>query len=512
MILQPFCLFSIKRLYLHKYLIFKGNFLFYVSENSALDVTRIHLSKSLDPSRRAELGQFMTPNAIASFMSSLFSYCKNIKLIDPGAGIGSLTSAFIEASLKHNCNVEVHAWEIDSTLIPILESTIKSWEKQNSENIRYQIHNDDFINDAVFQVRMGNDSFFTHAILNPPYKKINSHSKHRRLLSEIGIETVNMYSAFISLCISLLAEKGELVAIIPRSFCNGLYYLPFRRFLLEKTAIKQIHLFKSRNRAFKDDNVLQENIIIHLVKGTELKQVIISNSFDADFSDYSEHKCDYLSVVDTSSHNKFIHIPTNESEHNAPIICTHKLSEIGLEVSTGPVIDFRVKDFLTKNITSDSIPLLYSFNFSDGKFIWPKEHKKPNALKPSAIINKQLMPNGNYVLVKRFSSKEEKKRLVAFHLSPKDLDSDLIGFENHLNVFHSSKSGIDEYLARGLTVFLNSSIIDNYFRVFSGHTQVNATDLRTILYPSRDVLIKLGKKTLSFSNNQESIDNLIKEI
>jgi adenine-specific DNA-methyltransferase len=130
----------------------------------------------------------------------------------------------------------------------------------------------------------------------------------------------------------------------------------------------------------------------------------------------------------------------------------------------------------------------------------------------SSEIKNLLMPKGNYVLVKRFSSKEEKRRLVAFYLSPDNLDSDLIGFENHLNVFHLSKKGIDEYLARGLTVFLNSTIIDQHFRVFSGHTQVNATDLRTIRYPSREKLIKLGRKSLNSPNDQLSIDNLIRNI
>lgn len=486
--------------------------MFTPSAYSILDVTRKEVSKSLDPKRRTEFGQYMTPNSIASFMASLFTYGKKIKLIDPGAGIGSLTSAFLESSLIHNSTVDVEAWEIDKSLISYLEATINHWKKISKGTINYQIRSEDFIDYVTFFLGMGSDKNYTHAILNPPYKKINSQSKHRRLLSDVGIETVNMYSAFVALCINLLADKGELVAIIPRSFCNGPYYLPFRKLLLEKTSIKQIHLFKSRNRAFSDDDVLQENIIIYLVKGAHFKNVIISNSLDAEFHDYVEHKCDYFSVVDKNSTNKFIHIPSNESEHSAPNICTHTLSEIGLDVSTGPVVDFRAKEYLLKNISNKSIPLIYAFNFVDGKLIWPKDHKKPNALEMSPDIKKQLMPKGNYVLVKRFSSKEEKRRLVAFHLSPDDLDSDLIGFENHLNVYHSSKEGINEFLARGLTVFLNSTIIDNHFRVFSGHTQVNATDLRTIRYPSREQLIKLGEKSLNIPNDQQSIDNLIKEI
>ena len=31
----------------------------------------------------------------------------------------------------------------------------------------------------------------------------------------------------------------------------------------------------------------------------------------------------------------------------------------------------------------------------------------------------------------------------------------MLGFENHLNVFHENKRGLPEALARGLAVFLN---------------------------------------------------------
>ncbi len=72
-------------------------------------------------------------------------------------------------------------------------------------------------------------------------------------------------------------------------------------------------------------------------------------------------------------------------------------------------------------------------------------------------------------------------------------DASLIGIDNHLNVLHNHRRGLPEMLARGLAVYLNTTAVDEYFRRFNGHTQVNATDLRLIKYPSRDVLVKLGE-------------------
>ena len=41
-------------------------------------------------------------------------------------------------------------------------------------------------------------------------------------------------------------------------------------------------------------------------------------------------------------------------------------------------------------------------------------------------------------------------------------------------------------------VFLNSDLVDRYFRTFNGHTQVNATDLKQMYYPSINDLRELG--------------------
>jgi adenine-specific DNA-methyltransferase len=84
-----------------------------------------------------------------------------------------------------------------------------------------------------------------------------------------------------------------------------------------------------------------------------------------------------------------------------------------------------------------------------------------------------------------------------------------VGFENHLNYFHASGHGLDRSLAVGLFAFLNSTVVDQYFRRFSGHTQVNATDLRTLAYPDRDTLQAMGREMKALDLSQEEIDELV---
>ena len=135
--------------------------------------------------------------------------------------------------------------------------------------------------------------------------------------------------------------------------------------------------------------------------------------------------------------------------------------------------------------------------------------KKPNAIKVSDYSRKWLWENkGHFVITKRFSSKEEKRRIVA-SVYDASLPGDLIGFENHLNVIHTNQKGISKELALGLYLFLNSTLIDRYFRQFNGHTQVNANDLRSLHYPSMETLENMGKQVKQIPLPLNIVDNII---
>lgn len=487
-----------------------------------IDQVRREASSLLDSQRRSDLGQYMTPSPIAAFMASLFSYNGQARLLDAGAGVGSLTSAFFDKALQEGTSVDAETWEIDNILGGYLKITLDEYVQHGQGRIKAHIHASDFIEDAAFSIQFDCNNRYSHAILNPPYKKICANSKHRKLLRMVGIETVNLYTAFVALTVLLMKKGGEVVAIIPRSFCNGSYYRPFRNLILQTCSIRQLHLFESRNQAFQDDGILQENVIIHLVKGEPQGSVIVSTSYDAKFSDYQQAIFDAAAIVKPTDTEQFIHIPTAAGQTSVPKLCMHTLRDIGLEVCTGPVVDFRLKEYWRDEPAKDTVPLLYPHHFSDGALCWPKAHKKPNALQLTPDVSKGdgskndvskwLMPRGHYVLVKRFSAKEERRRLVAYHLSYEALDAAYIGFENHWNVFHIGKRGMDEDIAKGLATFLNSTVLDEHFRVFSGHTQVNATDLRNMRYPSREQLRKLGQRAKDQPNDQASIDQLLEAL
>lgn len=463
-----------------------------------LDTVRREASARLDPLRRARLGQFLTPMAIAEFMASLFTHWPSeVRLLDPGAGIGSLTEAFAAHFIAHappGARLSVEGYELDPLLLRYLREHVAALgDRVGSCGHRFSavVHDRDFIPEASFRIGLGGPRF-THAILNPPYKKIGAGSEYRRVLREVGIETVNLYTAFLALTIALMADGGEIVAIIPRSFCNGTYFRPFRAFLRERTAITHLHVFESRTHAFADDAVLQENVIVRLVRGAAQGAVRVSSARDPGLSDYRAREVPFAEIVPTGDPEGFIHIPTFAIE-GPPGLFTHTLEDLGLAVCTGPVVDFRMRAHCQALPHGDDAPLLYAHHFPDGRLVWPRTHRKPNALAVNDATRKWLLPRGCYTVTKRFSAKEERRRLVAFVVDPEALPQPLYGFENHLNVFHAGKAGLPEEIAWGLALFLNSSVVDHCFRNFSGHTQVNAADLRGLRYPDRATLVDFGR-------------------
>ena len=469
---------------------------------STIEQTRLRLSKNTEAKKKSQFGQFLTSSRTAAFMVSLFPEDKGrCRLLDAGAGIGSLSAAFLDrwdtAGFDFQ-RVELDAFEIDDSLHSYLNQTLEQY--RNNPRFISTIRKVDFIHAAVDWL---SGSLFaeelqkyTHAILNPPYKKINSNSSHRLALRRVGIETVNLYSAFVALAVALAAPGGQIVAIIPRSFCNGPYYRPFRDFILEHAAIRHLHLFESRNKTFKDDKVLQENIILRLERSGKQGTVTVSTSADDTFTDLTTHKYSFDQIVLPDDSERFIRVPLSpESTIELAPIIRYALADLGINVSTGPVIDFRLKEHLRNLPEAGAVPLLYPCHFSGIGTKWPVTGgKKPNAILCNSDTEKWLYPIGFYCVVRRFTAKEERRRIVASVVDPSALNNaSMLGIENHLNFFHENKGGLPQALAHGLAVFLNSTTIDEYYRCFSGHTQVNATDLKLMKYPNRDSLVEIGK-------------------
>jgi adenine-specific DNA-methyltransferase len=495
---------------------------------SQLDQIGRELNRRHKRYERSQIGQFLTPAAIAQFMACLFERdVQDVRILDAGAGTGILFAAVVDALISRNRrpqSIDVVAYENDEVVLPYLEEALCRCEaacRTSNVGFRGEIRREDFVKAGVALTQQGlfsqQTEWFTHAILNPPYKKINGESETRKLLAMAGMDVSNLYAAFVWLAAKMLNTGGEIVAITPRSFCNGPYFRRFRVALLDMITLRQIHLFESRNKAFSHDDVLQENVIVYAVRsGPEPKNVAISSSEKADFHKVSVRRVPYDHVVLPNDRDAFIHLVLNDDDEDLIEQMEQfrtSLAELGMDVSTGRVVDFRAREYLRLLPEEGTVPLVYPCHFKHGFVRWPVESdKKPNAIVSSEETRDLMVTAGHYVLTKRFSAKEERRRVVAAIYDPHQVEAPLVGFENHLNYFHAAGKGLPSKLAKGLAIYLNSTLFDRYFRLFSGHTQVNATDLRKMRYPTREQLVLLGSNVKSRIPDQEAVDAILEKV
>lgn len=186
----------------------------------------------------------------------------------------------------------------------------------------------------------------------------------------------------------------------------------------------------------------------------------------------------------------------------------------GLCASTGKVVDFRNRDHIAKERPEGTpcVPLVYVGNFPDGVLTHPLDSlgKGQWFLTGDEWAKRQTIPAGSYVVVRRFSAKEERRRVVAY---PLVTDCE-IALENHSSYIHAGTPRHtvplqSPELARGLATWLNSTLIDDWFRGVSGSTQVNARDIKAMPCPDLSDLESLGQKWHP-SMAQDEIDRACK--
>ena len=192
----------------------------------------------------------------------------------------------------------------------------------------------------------------------------------------------------MALSLEMLKPKGEMIFITPRSFCSGLYFKKFRRWLISNGVVDSIHVFDSRKSVFGDMNVLQENVIVKMIAEnptvSKPRQATVSVCFDSKFENINSISFDYEDLFHKKNGDIFIKIPSKQSD----IGVQHAISSwgcsvdsLGLKASTGPVVSFRAKDFLNeKNNDKKCVPLLWMHNLKGFNIEWPLENNRGKEL------------------------------------------------------------------------------------------------------------------------------------
>lgn len=489
----------------------------------------LQYSDNISKEQKKILGQFFTPIKVANFMAELFdidSQKRKIRILDPGCGVLSLTCSLVERLVNKNINIEkieIDAFDIDpllETSVSIVSDYLKEWGKEKNIDIILNFSNSDFLlSYKTYLEKNHNTPIYDFVISNPPYFKIKKGDSRISIFKSPLLGQQNIYSLFLLGSSKLLKQKGQLVFIVPRSFTSGLYFQSFQNLFLKEIDFEYFHLFNSRTEGFKKDNVLQENVIFKAVSKTITQSTKIKVSSSLGIRDLERTSIKEFSFSQLSQkigNLNIIHLPVNEHEEQAMNLFStwsHNLDSFGMKVSTGPVVPFRCKSHLkhSKSKGSNFVPLIWMHNCLKMKLNWPdKKADKEAWILDNDQSNSKTIKNQNYIFLRRFSSKEDKAKLVATPYLADNFKHGKIGIENHLNYLYKQEGILELDEIFGLSVLYNSSIFDAYIRSLSGNTQVSATELNALPLPSMDTIKKIGTQYLSLNGSGiHEIDSIV---
>ena len=178
-------------------------------------------------------------------------------------------------------------------------------------------------------------------------------------------------------------------------------------------------------------------------------------------------------------------------------------------MKTGLTVDFRNTKLLRSAPGDGIVPLFFPQHIQDGtvKFPVQKENEFITCESPGLI-----QKNKNYLFVKRFTSKEENRRLQAgIYLSQNFPEYDFISTQNKLNFIDCiDGSALPLNTVYGLYVVFNSSRYDAFYRILNGSTQVNASEINAMPIPALKKINEWGDQLLASGDlSTESCDRIM---
>ena len=478
---------------------------------------------------RKRHGLYLTPVGVADYMAKrLDGRAGCIRILDPAAGTGVLCCAAVEALVAKQdkpADVELVAYEVDEELIAPLHRALAhldAWAGERGVALTIRIENTDFVaahngvlgsNDELFD--SGRDATgFDIVIGNPPYFKISRTDPRALALAEVVHGQPNIYALFMAASVALLRQGGQFVFITPRSFASGPYFRKFRTMFFRMLQPTHIHVFDSRREAFRRDEVLQENIILAGIRKDDWRSqnqhlVVASSTGVDDIQTCRRRKVRLGAAIDLQSSHKVLRLPVRTEDDDAVRLVDswpNSLRRLGLDISTGPVVPFRASKHICErgNVPETHVPLLWMNHVGPLCATWPLAGRKPEFIGQDA--KRLLVPNKNYVLLRRFSAKEEARRLTAAPYLASALATPAVGLENHLNYIHRPNGQLSEDEAWGLAALYSSRLMDTYFRTVNGNTQVNATELRTMPLPAHSAIVALGRGVRTAARPEDAVD------
>lgn len=440
--------------------------------NNTKNYTKLHTKEN-----RKNKGQFFTSKSIAQFMAIRASCAaEHLSIFEPGAGNGLLTASVIKYCVENElCNsFKVKFVENDTEVLDVLKKTclvIEEFVKMRHGNISISISTENYITSTVSEQ-------YDIVICNPPYKKIRKDSDESIAMNQYVYGQPNLYGLFMCKAINNLKKGGRFVFITPRSWTSGHYFKLVREFIQNELNITDLLLFENRDNIFNNEDILQETLITSGIRGEKQAQFIYLYSAD-------DNLCMTPFQMEVPAHmikevgpDLYLLLPRNEDDLQVikRMECIPDTFEsLGYCFKTGPVVEFRNRDYISLKPKDGYIPMYRTANIVNGRCVFPVNTDKAQYVNDAQ--EKLLLANSNTVFLRRLSAKEENRRLQSC-VYYKTGDTAHISVENHVNYLVRADGkvlSVDE--VEWINTVLMSDDYDAYYRIVNGSTQVNAREM-----------------------------------
>ncbi|CAM5517202.1 HsdM family class I SAM-dependent methyltransferase [Eoetvoesiella caeni] len=450
----------------------------------------------LPAATRSTLGAFYTPPSVAERLIDLamaagFDPAKH-SACDPSCGGGAFLAPVAARMLKaapagtpeltlrrinsRLCGSEIDAfaaWMSEVLLEVTLLDLVISSGKRTSPVVRVGNSLD---LDAAFGV-------FDLVIGNPPYGRITLSDTLREKFSRSLYGHANLYGVFTDLALRLCKPGGVIAYVTPTSFLGGQYFKALRALLCTEAPAHAIDIIFGRDGVF--DDVLQETALTSYRKQAQPSPIVVSKVIT---ESHDKAEAIFIGEYDLNTNGGPWLLPRSAEQASffeALRNMDTRLSDIGYEVSTGPLVWNRHKAQLRTTIKGKNVyPLVWAESIASAKFAFSAQRK--NHAPAIEVLDNQphLLSKASCVLVQRTTSKEQSRRLVCAVLPTAFLARHGAAvIENHVNAVYPTVAN-PEITPETIAALFNSIPADAAFRCISGSVAVSAYELKALPLPT----------------------------